>query len=280
MQYAAAMKYGGELVEAVKCDYDSFKQLVPLCPECKEPVYLRAGCDRKSSKGKEYKIPKHWSHFAGKTPEQVAACENRVNGYTEKDKQRIAAQARGQRLKLLQRWFWAVWTRRLNEVQWGQIWSGDLVFDFSEVEDSYSDYELASIKQEEEQQFSAFIDVFTPRALTIKTWLDDWESAREKKEECSEFMWDDSEAVTALDGLISFEVFQFLTSKRNRYSLLKEVWHSAYSALWDFWRMADGGEGDFEEPTADEISHRVLRLLMNTPWVTEFQRLEQEPKAA
>jgi len=104
------MKYGGELVKAEDCDYDSFKQLVPLCPNCKEPVFLRIGGDRLSVKGKEYKIGPHWCHFKGISVEQVAGCEARVSGYTHKDKQRIAAQARGQRLKLLQRWGLSVLT--------------------------------------------------------------------------------------------------------------------------------------------------------------------------
>lgn len=108
MKYASAMKYGGELVDAVDCDYDSFKELIPLCPNCKEPVFLRTGGPRESVKGKAYQIGPHWCHFKGISAEQVAGCELRVNGYTEKDRAKIAAQARGQRLKLLQRWFWEV----------------------------------------------------------------------------------------------------------------------------------------------------------------------------
>jgi hypothetical protein len=108
MKHAAAMKYGGELVAAEDCTYDSFKELVPLCPNCKEPVFLRIGGDRLSVKGNEYKIGPHWCHFKGVSAEQVASCENRVSGYTDKDRQRIATKARGQRLKLLQRWFWNV----------------------------------------------------------------------------------------------------------------------------------------------------------------------------
>ena len=121
MKYASAMKYGGELVNAIECDYDSFKQLVPLCPECKEPVYLRAGGDRKSSKGKPYKIGAHWCHFKGVSDEQVASCESRVNGYSEKDKQRIASKARGQRLKLLQRWMGRIIDRNFHESCYGGI---------------------------------------------------------------------------------------------------------------------------------------------------------------
>jgi hypothetical protein len=108
MKYASAMKYGGELVAAVDCDYSSFKELVPLCPNCKEPVYLRIGGQRESVKGKAYQIGPHWCHFKGISAEQVSGCELRVNGYTEQDRAKIAAQARGQRLKLLQRWFWRV----------------------------------------------------------------------------------------------------------------------------------------------------------------------------
>lgn len=110
MKYASAMKYGGELVDAVDCVYDSFKELIPLCPNCKEPVFLRTGGQRESVKGKAYQIGPHWCHFKGISKEQVAGCELRVNGYTEQDRAKIASQARGQRLKLLQRWFWEVFS--------------------------------------------------------------------------------------------------------------------------------------------------------------------------
>lgn len=110
MKVAKAMRYGGELIAAADCDYDDFKKLIPLCPECSEPVYLRAGSDRKSSKGKPYKIPKHWSHFNSVSEEQKAACEARVSSYTEKEEKAIASKARGQRLKLLQRYFFDIYT--------------------------------------------------------------------------------------------------------------------------------------------------------------------------
>lgn len=107
MKYAKSMKYGGELINAMECDYDSWFTLGVVCPECDESLYLRAGGHRISSKGKPYKVGAHWCHRQG-TPEQVASCEKRVNNYTEKEKAKISAQAKGQRLKLLQRWFWKV----------------------------------------------------------------------------------------------------------------------------------------------------------------------------
>jgi hypothetical protein len=111
MKLAKAMRYGGELIDACNCDYSDFKSLIPLCPNCSEPVFLRKDSDRISKLGKEFKIPKHWSHFGSTSEEQKAACEARVSSYTEADRQRIQSQARGQRLKLIQRWFWKIVTR-------------------------------------------------------------------------------------------------------------------------------------------------------------------------
>lgn len=111
MKIAKAMRYGGELVDAKDCDYSDFKGLIPLCPSCSEPVFLRKSCDRVSKLGKEFVIPQHWAHFDSTSEEQRAACEARVSGYTDADKQRIQSQARGQRLKLIQRWFWGVFKR-------------------------------------------------------------------------------------------------------------------------------------------------------------------------
>lgn len=115
MKFAKSMRYGGELINAMECDYDSYLNLGVVCPECHESLYLRAGGERVSPKGKPYKIGAHWCHRKG-TPEQIAGCELRVNGYTEQDRARIAAQARGQRLKLLQRWFWTA-----IEKEWGEL---------------------------------------------------------------------------------------------------------------------------------------------------------------
>lgn len=112
MKLAKAMRYGGELIDAIECDYSDFKRLIPLCPNCGEPVFLRKGGDRVSKLGKEFILPQHWSHFRSVSEEQKAACEARVSGYTDADRQRIQSQARGQRLKLIQRWFWRAWTEK------------------------------------------------------------------------------------------------------------------------------------------------------------------------
>lgn len=124
MKYAKSMKYGGELVSAADCNYTSYLELGLLCPECSEPVYKRAEGDRISPLGKPFKVGAHFCHRKAVSEEQAAMCEQRVNSYTEEEKQRIAAKARGQRLKLLQRWFWEAFEKTMLE----NAFNGDLGF--------------------------------------------------------------------------------------------------------------------------------------------------------
>jgi len=260
MKHAAAMKYGGELVAALDCNYDSFKELVPLCPECKEPVYLRAGGDRLSSKGKEYKIGAHWCHFKGVSAEQVAACENRVNGYTEKDKQRIAAKARGQRLKLLQRWFWMVADKNkynLDVLEGGVdrdraqhliAWMDDGLH-LSKHLRNLSEQNSPSIIYEqviasEIGKHQSFYGVPTP---------------------------------SHLDQSIAREVLSFLATKLNRHSLA-ELYQCISNALCNFYRMneIEDSKADCDNAALGAVDDALVLWVFSIPWAAEFQRLEAE----
>jgi len=42
MKYAAAIFYGGQLLDAADANYGSYKELGLLCPNCKSPVFLQA----------------------------------------------------------------------------------------------------------------------------------------------------------------------------------------------------------------------------------------------
>ena len=69
MRYAAAMKYGGQLVDAPDCDYEDYRKLILLCPclNCKEPVFLQEKstqiCD-----GQTIIISSHFAYFSSKEP--------------------------------------------------------------------------------------------------------------------------------------------------------------------------------------------------------------------
>ena len=110
MKYAAAMALAGELVSAEDSNHETFKRLVPLCPECGSPVYFRKEQDRISPKGKPYVIPAHWCHFQA-DQEKAVECEKRVAKYTSEERNKIKSKARNQRLKWLQRGFWGIFKK-------------------------------------------------------------------------------------------------------------------------------------------------------------------------
>lgn len=283
MKLAAAMKYGGELVAAEDCTYDSFKELVPLCPNCKEPVFLRIGSDRLSVKGKEFKVGPHWCHFKGVSAEQVAGCEARVSGYSDKDKQRIASQARGQRLKLLQRWFWKV------------------------VEKTAIDFSEGSTKEDFDKRYKLMCGVIADHPNLRKA----------QQELCSHLIWlsKDEDMMLELVGgsaknmfannvsagdewglkkskavisrirhmgeplhiSICCEVLCYLTAKSNRNSLL------AAFVSWGLWTVMLNAKdvempGFFEGLTCKNLTQAFFANLVLTPWAAEFQRLEAEAK--
>jgi len=267
MKYAAAMKYGGELILAQECNYDSFRELVPLCPECKEPVYLRAGGDRLSTKGKPYKIGAHWCHFKGVSDEQVAACENRVNNYSEQEKQRIAAKARGQRLKLLQRWFWDVYSRTHHPDLTRKINDQNLIAGHTSnlIDGAFGEFESAPA--------SKVLNMFFE--FHLGHWITDCRDfgcTKDLQEYFPEVVpdpvkYDESPSV---DWKILSEVMDFLCSPKSL-PLLQEIVGRALVPCRDV------------EEYLERHQHLAIHLIADLgiiPWSAEFQRLEQQSKAA
>lgn len=115
MKYAASIKYGGQLIDVLDADHNSYKHLGLLCPECKNPVFLREGHRRTAPKSKEIiEVDAAFAHFKAQDPAIALACEKRVARYDRKELEKRATAARNQRLKLLQRWFWDIFWRRLE----------------------------------------------------------------------------------------------------------------------------------------------------------------------
>lgn len=103
MKLASAMRFGGQLVEATACDYNSYKHLGLLCPECKASVFLVRQTKR-AIREKLIDVPAHFSHFK-QDRESAKVCELRVRNYTQTEIDRATISARNQRLKFFQRWF-------------------------------------------------------------------------------------------------------------------------------------------------------------------------------
>lgn len=101
MKYASSIRYGGQLIEAVDCDYKDYKYLGLLCPNCKEPVFLQGSSQRMLS-GKIIDISPHFKHFAAKNPMLAAYCEARIAKYNSEQIEQHITIARNQRLMLFQ----------------------------------------------------------------------------------------------------------------------------------------------------------------------------------
>ena len=107
MRLAKAMKFGGQLIDAADCDYNSYKELGLLCPVCGNLVYLAKGQTKTSKLGKTFEVPPHFKHF--KEHALIAdRCELRVKQYSEKEIKQAENIARNQRLKFFKTWFWSL----------------------------------------------------------------------------------------------------------------------------------------------------------------------------
>jgi hypothetical protein len=289
MKHASAMKYGGELFAAEDCSYDSFKELVPLCPNCKEPVFLRVGGARLSVKGTEYNVGPHWCHFKGISAEQVAGCESRVNSYTDKDKQRIASQARGQRIKLLQRWFWSVVKKspameglelqldvlsatgasQLTDVLIKKAKADKYAYVQFIGKISYEDYYMLCLDGRESEYN-------TTSLITASSLARPNERTRKYMREviAPEI---NNERAFRLHKKITQEAFLFLVSESNED--IKRTIFLGTAVLWlSMFKPPKDGELRITADNTKKMIQQVLMSLMTIPWASEFQRLEAESK--
>lgn len=294
MKYASAMKYGGELVAAIDCDYNSFKELVPLCPNCKEPVYLRIGGHRESVKGKAYQIAPHWCHFKGISAEQVSGCELRVNDYTEKDRAKIAAQARGQRLKLLQRWFWTVYLRnqyKLNPSSMKDTSEGEFIKVVTGlVSDESKSWKespkiLDSFLNECKDAIRLIVDTVgveeslrsAARDITLKSLSKiNKEHIIERLEDVA-VLFNARGLETELNNRIAMQAIEFICSCRQQALLVDLVTlHTLVISSQD--EIFDGLIKMTSKAKAWVLALAITKSVAFTDWASEFQRLEAEAK--
>lgn len=104
MKDAKSMYLGGDIVEAVSCNFESSRQLGLVCPFCREAVYLRGQTEREVN-GRKQIVSPAFCHYSRKLDD--LDCERRsitLEGREQID--RIKAEKRGQRLKLYNDRLW------------------------------------------------------------------------------------------------------------------------------------------------------------------------------
>jgi hypothetical protein len=118
MLEALSIRYGGMLIPADQCDYNSFRDMALLCPICRRSVYLAAGSvrashSRKNKEGgsvavKEATIATHFRHSPDVDRVITEDCELRSKQITPIQRAAIASAAKNQRAKILRSHFWKI----------------------------------------------------------------------------------------------------------------------------------------------------------------------------
>jgi len=104
MKYAQLVKLGGDLVEAKDADYEDYFGFL-VCPECREPVFLRKSHQR-TVKNQQIPttVPAAFIHH--RATDEVQTCEQRIARYTVEKIESFGGQARQQRIAKLQVSMW------------------------------------------------------------------------------------------------------------------------------------------------------------------------------
>lgn len=283
MKYAAAMRYGGELVNAADCDHQDYRYLGLLCPECKDPVFLKATSTR-TQKDKTISVSAHFSHFKSKDPALALQCEQRVQSYTPEELQRRATQARGQRLRLLQRWFWQIICQQeiitgngiLTIAQCSERLEGAMR-DAGATERSRSllahqSDRIISLVAGKDLRTNILDDflgkIESNQYLTLLNSASEFDVLFRKKAEHLHQAVD-----LKMHRLIVHEVFEFLSASR-QHKILQDLTGILFVVLVPK-SLSLAVRGMIEPKQAAYVASALLETIITTPWAEEFSKLQK-----
>lgn len=124
------MYFGGEIIKASDCNYQSSRELGIVCPFCSSAVFLRSQSTREV-KGKIQLVRPYFAHYPTGNPDNWD-CDNRSHTKQGREEiEQIKIQARNQRLKLYNAHLWEMFAEshgithaQLNKVRsvFGERW--------------------------------------------------------------------------------------------------------------------------------------------------------------
>ncbi len=273
MRYASSVRYGGQIISAVDCDYQSYKNLGLLCPNCKDAVFFQ-GQSSRALEQKIISIPPHFKHFAAKDPALVQQCEARVAKYDAKELLRRATSVRNQRLKLLHRWFWQIFTVHHDSLA-------------TEAEKSIDQMKVIQFESglilSLEEQFTKLLDCQTAfkteaRSLVAQisdqTYLNRISKSGEMTEKAVAILKSLCARIDyKMHDLIIGEIIDFLFAKSSRH-LLFLVYQAAILYVCSYedtkkWANNSLESAEFYEIIAEPMCMKLVEI----PWAEEFAKL-------
>ena len=274
MQYAKAMRYGGQLVKPEECDYESHKKLGLLCPNCSNPVFLVKSKKSVSKLGKEFTVPAYFSHY-NMTKSQIERCELRVKKYSEADIKRAQSQARNQRVRFFQKWFWSI-------VKSAKVGSGNRILG-PELDFAVATLQtMPNIKYFFEGLYSTFKElVLTGLDYHLDCFVEGFyravDAIRADEEKREDLPFDLSgEIVTQfninLHRQISKEAIEFLFIKMNR-ELANELLLYCSLNIDEELVKKFTTKQELTAEIANEILDQLISIICFIPWTKKFEEL-------
>lgn len=105
MLEARSMYFGGEIIGADECDYQTSRELGLICPFCNSAVFIRSESVRQT-KNKLQLVRPYFAHYPTGT-DNSADCEKRARSKQGREKiEAIKIQAKNQRLRLYNAHLW------------------------------------------------------------------------------------------------------------------------------------------------------------------------------
>lgn len=304
MEYAASIRYGGQLFSASDCNHGDFLNLGLICPNCKDSVFLRMAHSRLTSQGKAVAVRAQFVHRADTNPILVKQCEARVSKYSVSEIQRRTRNAANQRLKLLQQWFWKVFLT-YNRHYVCELppnpyeITNECLELFVKFLDNFATKKVLLLTAKDH-----FCELFTSKSNRgqLHSWLDtfcneyvtgvkkinpyeSWESKFILQQKLEIFR---NSVDLNMHRLIVKEVLEFLSAKSSKPLLEKVFWYQEFLLSGDTPQQQAFRE-TFQEiknkaPHLKEYEIRanchlcpILRLLSEVAWADAFSDLSQKP---
>lgn len=265
------MYFGGEIINASECDYESSKNLGLICPFCSSAVFVRSESVREA-KGKLQLVRPYFAHYPSGLSDNWD-CEKRSRSKQGREEiEQIKIQARNQRLRLYNAHLWRMIAedrnishQMLNKVrsQFGQRWCEEQsILARHELKlclDGAYTFIDAALQEIENKNSSLFSPSARPPGMNAQTYLEEAKKQNSYLMECDR----------RLHRAICFEVVDFLATDTGGFAFL-----NVYKACLVLSMMISGANGEREIRRMSPRSHipTIAGFIAGTHWVDQINK--------
>ena len=259
MLSAVSMYFGGDIVSAADCDYDSSRELGLKCPLCSEAVYLVRSFQRDRG-GKTQLVKAQFRHYPGS--KFGDDCELRVLSKEGREKiEAIRIERRNQRLELYNNHLWEMFAADRNISRQHLIaiskWYGSKKLEkdarkwhklFRDLIDDGSIYEMSAFYLDEilTGELDPLVEGLTPS---------------EQEDVQRQIMWF-QEVDRQHQKVVVHEIIEFLGTRTSGYAWLK----ICKATLATFW------SSDLPLPEPFVTCHAIAGAIAGTHWQEQIEK--------